>query len=143
MNICNGYDNVGKNYFFLKRDATSKFEILVWDLDATWGRDSEGGTRPSNERISNFLFEKLIRLNPNNYIQNLKNRWTTLRTNTLSQSNLTGLFNSNFTKLTDYKSISDENLIWNSSVNLATEQSYINNWLANRLTYLDSYFSNL
>ena len=142
VNICNGYDNVGKNYFFLKRDATSKFKILVWDLDATWGRDSQGSTITYSGRISNSLFDRLISLNPNNYRTKLKSRWNDLRLTTFSQSYLTSLFNTNMAELDNY-SITNENTIWNTDINLTSEQLYINNWIANRLIFLDSYFTSL
>ena len=143
VNVCNGYDNVGKNYFFLKRDASSKFEIVVWDLDATWGRDSEGGTKSSTQIISNALFDRLIELEPNGFKFKLKNRWNELRATTYSHANITSLFNSNVTELINYNSIDTENAIWNTATNLVSEQGYINNWTASRLIFLDSYFSNL
>lgn len=75
MSLCYGYDNVGKNWFFFKPDPSSKFEVLLWDLDATWGTNSRAEALEFTGMISNNLFDRLITLNPNGFKQKLKNRW--------------------------------------------------------------------
>lgn len=143
VNMCNGYDNVGKNWFFLKMNNSSKFQIVPWDLDATWGRNSQGETLNATTIVTNGLFERLISLNPNNFKSKLKTRWNNLRANRFNEINLKGVFENNFTTLSNYKIIEIENRVWNKNLNLNSEKSYINSWISNRLNFLDNYLSNL
>ena len=143
VNMCNGYDNVGKNWFFLKKNNNDKFQIVPWDLDATWGRNSQGETLNATTLVTNGLFQRLISVNPNNFKTKLKNRWNSLRANSFSETNIQNLFENNFTILNDYQIIEVENRVWNKTLNLNSEKNYINSWITNRLTFLDNYFSNL
>jgi spore coat protein H len=143
VNLCNGYDNVGKNWFFLKKNYTDKFQIVPWDLDATWGKNSQGELLNSTTLVTNGLFERLVTLNPNNFKGRLKNRWNSLRISSFSETNIQNLFETNFNKLNDYQIIEVENSVWNKNVNLNSEKNYINSWISSRLTFLDNYFSNL
>lgn len=143
MNLCYGYDNVGKNWYFMKRSASEKFEILLWDMDATWGRNHKGQAISSELLISNSLFERLVSLNPNEFNQKIKTRWTQLRTNQFSRAVLIDKFDSNFKQVSQSEIIETENGIWNTSVNLDTEQLYINNWIIDRLLFLDDYYDAL
>lgn len=143
MNLCYGYDNVGKNWFFLKRDQSSKFTILVWDLDATWGRNHNAEVQMHNHQISNELFNRLIALNPNGFKQKLKTRWFTLRASQFSEVALLNKFDSNFKEVLDYDIINSENIIWDTYVDLENEQQYINTWISNRLIFLDNYYNKL
>lgn len=143
MSLCNGYDNVGKNWFFLKQNSNSKFKILVWDLDATWGRSHSSDIQGFNLQISNNLFSRLIELNPNNFKHKLKSRWLSLRANQFSEVNLISIFDNNFKQILSYNIMNYENSIWDTYVDIEQEQIYINSWIANRLSFLDNYFNQL
>ena len=143
INLCQGYDNVGKNCFFLKRGPGAKFEIIPWDLDATWGRDAKSNLTKNHTQVSNNLFRRLINLNPNNYIERLTNRWVELRGNVFSESELLEVFDQNFTRIKNYQIIPFENQIWQQGLNLSAEQAYLHQWLHERLIFLDNYFSGI
>lgn len=143
INLCNGYDNVGKNWFFVKQNSTSKFKILIWDLDATWGRDAANYATNTNEIISNRLFDRLITLNPDEFKQKLKARWGLLRTNQFREENILNQFDLNIEEVLKYNIEETENQIWNTNVNILDEQKYINSWVNKRLLFLDDYFNNL
>lgn len=143
VNMCNGYDNIGKNWFFFKKDNSAKFQILPWDLDATWGRNSQGELLNTTTLVTNGLFNRLINLNPSNFKSKLKNRWLYLRANSLSESDVKNLFTSNLSVLTDFNILEIENRVWNGSLNLNAEQIYIEGWITARMFFLDNYFSNL
>lgn len=143
VNVCNGYDNVGKNWYFLKRNQNDKFRIIIWDLDATWGRNSQGETLGYSTVVTNGLFNRFLQTDAGNFKSKLKARWLTLRGTAFSYNNLTAMFDNNFNELASYNIVSTENRIWNVNINLVNEKSYMFNWINNRLIFLDSYFLSL
>lgn len=140
INLCGGFDNVGKNWGFLKRNPSDKFTILPWDLDATWGRTAFGAESNGASLVTNGFFQRLESVNPDNFNQRVKQRWKVLRDNQFSRSNLMTLFQSNMHQLLDYKIIQQENSLWNLSLNLQLEESFIEIWILARLDALDSQF---
>ena len=120
-----------------------KFKILLWDLDATWGRTSQGYTRSYNKTNENNLFSRLLELNTNDFRNKVKNRWELLRSNQFSEATIKALFESNLNQLANYNAEELENTKWNSNFNIQAEKQYINSWISNRLIFLDNYFSNL
>jgi len=143
MSLCYGYDNVGKNWYFFKQNTTEKFKILLWDLDATWGRNHNALIQSSNLFLENNLFDRLLNINPENFKQQLKTRWNSLRTNEFSLFELQNKFNTNFEELNQYSIIPIENQIWNEAFNLTNEKDFINGWIESRLFFLDDYFNGL
>ncbi len=143
VNLCQGYDNVGKNCFFLKRNLNDKFEIIPWDLDATWGRDAKSNLTEHHTQVTNNLFKRLIELNPNHYVERLTNRWYELRASALSESYLLNVFDQNFSMINDYHIIPFENQIWQQGLNLEVEKAYIQQWIHEHLIFLDDYFNGL
>lgn len=142
VNLIGGSDNVGKNWHFLKRNSSSLFEILQWDLDATWGRNASAMAVASDKIITNNLFQRLEETDPENYKQRLKERWNYLRETSFSQANLQHLLSRNFEQLKSFEIIELENELWESKVDLVTEQDYIFKWLDQRLAFLDEHFGN-
>lgn len=140
VNLCGGVDNLGKNWHFLKKTPAGKFVIVPWDLDATWGRNAVGGTHPSSGKITNRLFDRLEELNPENYNQRLRQRWSELRSDQFSETHLFGLFSDNFSALEHYRVLETENGLWHQSLSTEQEQTYIRSWIVNRLLYLDEQF---
>lgn len=142
VNLINGYDNLGKNWFFMQKSPNDKFLIIPWDLDATWGRNHE--SKKNYERFKqNGLFERLIEVNPNDFKQKTKDRWFELRQNNFAESTLINHFSSNFTVLENSQTISLENHIWDENINLSEEETNIQEWLTKRLSFLDDYFEKL
>ena len=117
-----GYDNIGKNWHFLKRSPAEKFIIVPWDLDATWGRTAFGETFTPLANNTNGLFERLQELNPEGFNENLSNRWNELRLNQFSNTNLLTLFEENFNELMNYQMIELENDKWNLGLDIIKEK---------------------
>lgn len=143
MSLCYGYDNVGKNWFFFKKNPKDKFEILLWDLDATWGRNSWSSPLKYNKQISNNLFDRLIELNPDGFRTKLKNRWSILRQNQFSEIQLFQKFDVNFEEIINYNKYSSSLQPSNTYSRIETEQIYLKAWITNRLLFLDNYFTEL
>ncbi len=141
LNICYGTDNLGKNWHFLKRSPAAKFQIVPWDLDGSWGRNPVATPLGYAAIASNHFYRRLEELNPDNYNARLKQRWLELRSTAFLETNISNLFNDNFEILEQYKIIPFENNLWQTDINLISEQAYMNNWLTNRLIFLDDYFN--
>lgn len=143
IELCYAYDNAGKNWRFLKMDQQSKFNILLWDVDATWGRNHLGNERIHNLNVYNNLFDRLIELNPNNFKNDLKSRWQNLRGDEFSSLKINTVIDSNINQLLKYRIVEIDNDIWNKSNNLITEKNYMKNWISKRLVYMDTYINSL
>ena len=141
VNLMNGYDNLGKNWFFMQKTPEDKFLIIPWDLDATWGRNHTSKPTSFDEFQQNGLFKRLIEVNPDNFNQKTKNRWFELRQSQFSEATLFDHFSSNFTILEKAQVIPLENNILEEDLNLQEEEAYIREWTTNRLAYLDAYFT--
>tara|TARA_B100000508_G_scaffold141077_2_gene146013 strand:+ start:7644 stop:9122 length:1479 start_codon:yes stop_codon:yes gene_type:complete len=140
INLIGGRDNVGKNWFFFKRDHLSKFNIIPWDMDGTWGRSPFAEKTSYSVLITNNLFKRLLETDPANYKLRLKERWKELRLAEFSESNLNGIIASNFAELDSYKVEGLENNLWKVNLNLKNEQFYMATWVSNRLEFLDERF---
>ena len=143
INLINGYDNMGKNWMFYQEKKTDLYTIVPWDLDATWGRAHDANKVDYTWTISNHLFDRLITLNPQNFKQRLKQRWTILRSQKFSAAVLIATFKSNFDVIRASNVEEVERRCWNSSLDLDKEEAYITQWLQNRLSFVDNHIQNL
>jgi len=143
LNLISAADNSGKNMIWVRPNAYAPFFITPWDLDGTWGRFWNGENMNTTTILSNQLFDRLLALNPNNFKAKLKSRWLLLRGDVLSTSNLRRVFDRSFNEMGRSDIVTIENLKWNSSVDIQEEQAYINNWILDRLSFLEVYFLNL
>ena len=140
LNLTFASDNTGKNIFFFKKNANSKFKLLPWDLDGSWGIQYDGLQVGYGSILTNNLFCRLHELNPDNYNKKVKSRWQLLRENNFSREKLYRVFDKYFNLLNSSDIINQENKIWGIDLNISEEQNYIENWTTNRLIFLDSYF---
>ncbi|MGB1248244.1 MAG: CotH kinase family protein [Chitinophagales bacterium] len=143
VNISKAYDDVGKNWFFMKRSNSEKFVIVPWDFDSTWGRDWTGAKQGYEGVVTNDFYSRLISLNPNNFKGRLKQRWEELKNDELSPNNLITLFDTNFELLNENNIIDIDNQKWDKNVNLYSEREYLNTWIFNNWNYFDNYIVNL
>jgi spore coat protein CotH len=143
-------DNTGKNCFISLYDYRnkSKFFFSVWDLDGSLGRNWDGSKYQDGffffEGTNNSLFNRLLVLNPDGFIQKLKSRWNYLKSNQLSKAKLSERLEFYRKQLTTTNAIERERKIWpNINQDLDTEVSYISRWYDLHLESLDSYINGL
>jgi spore coat protein H len=142
LNLTSAGDNTGKNMFFYKENNSAPIQIIPWDLDGAWGINYDGTRAGYQSVLTNHLFDRLIETNAGNFRKKLKNRWFFLRENSFSEEQLKQLFAHYFSEIQKSGIILHENRIWNENIDLENERSYIENWMKNRLIYLDEYFNN-
>lgn len=144
MNLNQAIDNCGKNLYIAKYDKNEPYFYVPWDLDATFGIFWDGDLCNYYEAIiSNGLYDRLIcDCSEDGFYTLMKNRWNYLRTNTFSYENIINVFQNNYNFLLNNAVYERESIALNSDYVFDTNGfSYIEDWLFNRLNFLDDYFN--
>lgn len=143
LNIVSAMDNTGKNTFLVKENAQSKFCIVPWDIDGSWGLFWNGTPTDYTSILSNNLFNRLLETNVNDFKNKVKQRWFLLRKETFSNAALKRLFTENFAILIQSDILNIENKKWSRNIDIHLEKEYLLNWTDNRILFLDNYYNNL
>lgn len=145
LNLLRATDNTGKNIFIARYNSNEPYFYIPWDLDGTFGM-IWNGTKDNtfNDILTNGLYKRLILDNSDNgFLEKLKLRWNELRTNTISLENIMGRFNTQFNYLNRNGVYERELMAWqNCEFFDYNNIQYTNEWLKNRLIYLDKIFNN-
>ncbi len=130
------------NYFIVRNTNPSKFFMIPWDFDISFGQAAEhiysANENPESEiRRVNELFRRL--LDYEEFRADCKNRWINLRNNLWTNGFFEDLI------LDNYEEIKDSlPLDWNMWYSKIDDKNYIKiliEWIPERLEYCDSYFS--
>ena len=143
LNLIRADDNVGKNTFLAKYQQSDPFFFVPWDMDATWGLNWRGNPTPSTGILSNGLFDRLLATDADNFRNRLQSRWQSARMDVLNKDQLMVYFQNYASQLDRRNAFARERHKWNVESELATEINRIDQWLENRLAFLDSYFEAL
>lgn len=144
VNLFRSTDNLGKNYFLGRYDKAEPYFFVPWDLDGVFGIIQEGKRIPTtNDILSNGLFDRLLKLNPNGYQDKVKLRWKVLRESNFSNQELTKSIAKIYDQFTAEKLYDREQLAWPSNLNNENHYEYLKKWLNDRLLFLDAHFKNL
>lgn len=155
LNLVGGEDNRGKNTYFYAYDISSsdlddnKLIYTFWDMDGTWGRNWHSGMSPNDHWLSNNLLDRVADSNPNLYRTRLKQRWQELRSNQFDVALIMERFYNYYYHLDNSGALAREANRWDTelsdlkstTINLAAELDYIENWLIDRTEWLDRYIS--
>ncbi len=143
INLIRATDNLGKNYYLGKYDKGYPYFFIVWDLDGVMGINPEGKRAPRTKDIlSNGLFDRLLKLNPNRYKEKLKSRWLNLRETDFNDTNLLNQVDKLYTKFKNEKIYEREAMLWQNESN-QEQYIYLKEWIKDRTHFLDSYFNEL
>ena len=151
---------------FMHKDKSGKLKMgPIWDFNLAFGNAdycSGGETNvwayKFNERCSNdfwqipFWWQRL--LEDPNFVTNLKNRWNTLRGSAFSDGNVQSKIDGYIETMTKAGAIDTNFMKWpilgtyvwpNNFVGSSyfEEKNYMKDWLADRLTWLDSNINSL
>ncbi len=144
VNLLRATDNLGKNYYLARYDKDGPYFFVPWDLDGVMGIIQDGKRiATTNDILSNGLFNRLLKVNPEEYKSKLKSRWVTLRQSEFSSENLLGTIRMLFSQLRTRKLYEREYLIWSGKRSVEEDYEYLELWLKNRLTFLDAHFEGL
>ncbi len=144
INLLRATDNTGKNVYTAKYNTGDVYFFVPWDLDGVLGR-IWNGTREdiTNDKLSNGLYNRLWDdTTMTGFRQKLSDRWEELRNHIITHENIIGKYNHNYNYLRNNGVYERENLLFPESLNPDADEeiTYISNWLAKRINYLDSLF---
>lgn len=141
INLIGAFDNAGKNTFLARYTDQSRFFIIPWDMDGTWGIWWDGTRSGSEAMIENQLFIRLKETDAGNFNQRLESTWNQYRRTIFSKESLLGPISSYYTAMTSSGAFSRENNRWdNISIDPQMEYEYISTWIEAKLHYLDEKF---
>lgn len=157
LEVTQAIDNRGKNMYWAVYDETKdkKLTPAIWDLDTTTGQFYQCGTplhpeevQPNYDiEIKNFhnLYSRLYDYNVNNYVNKVINRYRELRNTYFSEQNLKERYQRYYNILLTSGAAKREEQRWSRDsdiggypLNFEEEIKYINNWIEQRLQYLDT-----
>ncbi|MEM1216075.1 MAG: CotH kinase family protein [Bacteroidota bacterium] len=143
LNVLRAIDNTGKNIYVAKYDTHTPFFYVPWDLDACFGASWDGSLDPYTEGIlENGFLERVRLLNPDDAFKEICNRWFDLRGGRLSAAQLANDFASTYHFLRDHKLYEREARVYPNYPFDEAAYNYLQQWLSDRLAYLDTYFEN-
>ncbi len=144
VNLVRATDNLGKNFYVARYDKKTPYFNVPWDLDGVLGTIQDGKRiSTTNDILSNGLFDRLLKVNPDHYRQRLKDRWFSLREQQFSNTSLFENLKLAYDFFENNKVYEREALIWPSDTALSNHFEYIKTWLIDRLLYLDTYIREL
>ncbi|WP_339144619.1 CotH kinase family protein [Croceitalea sp. MTPC5] len=144
VNLLRATDNLGKNYYLAKYDAKEPYFFVPWDVDGTFGVILKGKRiSTTNDILSNNLFDRLLRLNPNGFNEKLKLRWQALRADELNDKNIFKRFTKYYERFNEEKIYEREFNRWAKDTTNDNDYDYLNKWISDRLAFLDDHFNKL
>lgn len=144
VNLLRATDNLGKNYYLARYDENSPYFFVPWDLDGVMGIIQDGKRIPTtDDLLSNGLFDRLLRLDPDGLNQKLKERWAALRKAEYSNDTLMGKIVTMYSDLRSNKVYDRERKIWPDTKTEENHLEYLQVWLKDRLAFLDRHFKNM
>ncbi|WGK64694.1 CotH kinase family protein [Croceiramulus getboli] len=144
VNLLRATDNLGKNYYLGRYQQGEPYFFIPWDLDGVLGSIQDGKRiATTNDILSNALFDRLIEVNPDNYKDKLKSRWSALREKDLKTVTLTKSMDTYVNRFEKEELYDREFKTWPAARSLEDHYSYLRSWLEARLEFLDQYFKSL
>jgi len=143
LNLLRATDNRGKNIYLAKYKTNEPYFYVPWDLDGTYGVIWNGNQENIfDDILSNGMYDKLLNSNVSLFNQNASNRWLELRnSNLISNVSFTAKIDQVFNFLSSNGNYEREILKWGDSSIDFSNLDYTYEWIANRLDFLDVYFS--
>jgi hypothetical protein len=140
-NLILAHDNIVKNYFLARYAGESRFLLLPWDLEGSWGIMWDGDPSSSNGLLKNRLYDRLKELDAGGFNHLLEEGWEEYRASIFQQDSLSAPFERDVGQLLASGAIDRENRRWPGvNISLAEELEYFMQWTTRRLTYLDQVF---
>ncbi|MFT4681383.1 MAG: spore coat protein H [Flavobacteriales bacterium] len=142
LNLLRATDNLGKNVYVAKYDQGEPYFFVPWDLDGILGTQYAGQQDTVfDDILTNGLFDRLI-LNESTYFLNhAAYRWYQLREAEFSNGALEERLCSQIDFLNESGAYDRESIAWPEFAFQSSDKDYMLSWIADRLAFLDDYFS--
>lgn len=144
INALRAPDNLGKNIYTARYNEGEPYFYVPWDLDGTFGTIFNGRRIPTtNDFLTNGLLRRLIAVNPDNFIERFQSRWLELRQGVFETTSLQQRQANLYTELKEGLFYEREQKRWNDFISDPEGLTYMNDWTAKRLLFLDGYIGKL
>jgi hypothetical protein len=143
FNAIYAIDNRGKNLYTAKIDKEEPYFFVAWDMDACFGREWRGLKENIVDSVmTNGLYDRL--LNNDEFKNELKQRWTELRSNEFNTNTLIKKLTDNYQYLKGNGVYTRERIIPKLEFKYSeSEIDFIKDWVTRRMTYFTQYIDNL
>jgi spore coat protein H len=140
-NMILAYDNIIKNYFLARYPDQSRFLLLPWDLEGSWGIMWDGDLSSSNGLLENNLYNRLLDLDVGEFTDLLESKWENYRGSIFQLDSLMAPAILYADLLKQSGAVERENRRWKAAeIDMDAELLYFLKWTALRLAYLDEVF---
>ncbi|MDC9724200.1 MAG: CotH kinase family protein [Urechidicola sp.] len=141
LNLIRATDNTGKNIYLGKYKVNEPYFYVPWDLDGCFGTIWNGTNENiTNDILTNGFMSRVINENPSNTFANIANKWFDYRNYIFSTVSLSNSITQQYIFLQDNKIYERESLVYSNYSFDYQSLTYTQNWIENRLEYLDAYF---
>ncbi len=144
-----------KNYYLVRNSMPSKFFLIPWDFDGSFGQFGWLKYEPnSTVYFRNLLLQRL--LNNKEFMRDLKIRWVELRADLWTKEYIFGIINKMYNQIQDvleidlemWKPITVEGYVeWELRLRYSNEEfdldeaiQFLFDWIEERLDFCDEYF---
>ena len=151
-------DNSAKNMYWAIQDyqRDARLTPIPWDMDGTLGRNYAGSDHTSNatrdyrdflrrEGHQNALFERLYKLDPNDWNAQMAKRYRQLRRTHFNPQRLSERITSLLHLMEQSGAHIREAQRWNNAnglrINIPQEAEFIKAWITRRIAYLDTQYN--
>jgi hypothetical protein len=151
-------DNSAKNMYWAIQDyqRDARLTPIPWDMDGTLGRNYAGSDHTSNatkdyrdflrrEGHQNALFERLYKLDPNDWNAQMAKRYRQLRRTHFHPQHLSERITSLLHLMEQSGAHLREAQRWNNAnglrINIPQEAEFIKTWITRRIAYLDTQYN--
>lgn len=142
INLLLAYDNIGKNNFYARYSTASRFFIIPWDLDYTWGKRWEMLDSGPGGMAYNAFHRRLLESDDLDFYELVSERWNTYRNSIFRLDSLLANVDRHYNALKNSGVIERENKRWpDADIDLEYEYAYICNWIEQRLLILDEHLN--
>ncbi|MDF1574419.1 MAG: CotH kinase family protein [Bacteroidales bacterium] len=140
-NLILAHDNIIKNYYLARYPEQSRFLILPWDLEGSWGIMWHGEESSTNGLLENGLFNRLLEQEEGEFQELLESKWENYRESVFCLDSLLAPVRQYTDLLKRSGAVERENFRWaGENIDLDQELLYFMEWTALRLKYLDLVF---
>ncbi|TFF88758.1 MAG: hypothetical protein EU548_08450 [Promethearchaeota archaeon] len=138
------------NYFLVRNTYPSKFFLIPWDFDSSFGQFLGRKYDPTDNQESeifkrNYLYLRLM--NNEDFKENVKERWFSLRETIWTDNSILDMLSEIYDEIKDIYEIDTNkwylwyyDIDWSIKVDEAVEKLF--DWIPERLMFCDSYFAN-
>ncbi len=139
VNLTGGVDNTTKNIYLARRDKTSPYLFIPWDLDATFGNNWDGSPLPDYDTLYTPLFHDRFD-DTDEFKRERCARYSALRTTgPFAVDSLHTRIRTAYEELKTERLYEREALVWVETVRADEgELNYTLDWITQRVAFLDT-----